>query len=188
MLYHKKFYRQALSLRRVHSVPQSAIGLHSYPGWKNRDDFVDKNWSPLRFQGRLLWSYYSFFHPHVVCEMDIDITAGDISTPIDCLLCAKQFSSSSSAKVADKVEATLLRSMQPHMHERVHLHLNGVSCFKLRRLPFYIGVIHSISHQDVASRPAHNSNRAFTLTRKEFHHFFFYNLMHDYPPFAVGSK
>lgn len=169
MLYHKKFYRQALSLRRVHSVPQSAVGLYSYPGWKHRDDFVDKNWSPFRFQGRLLWSYS--FHPYAVCEMDIDITAGDISTPIDCLLCAKQFSSPS-AKVADKVEATL-RSMQPHMHERVHLHLNGVSCFKLRHLPFYIGVMHSISHQDEASRPAHDSNRAFTLTRKEYHHFFY---------------
>lgn len=181
MWYHKKFYRTALPRRKVSSVSRSLSGgLHTHPGWKHRDDFVDKNWSPFRYQGRLLWSYT--FKPHVVCEMDIDFTAANISSTIDCLLCVKQYSTSSDL-VTDKVEATL-RSVQ-QMQNTVYFHLNGVSCFKLRELPFYIGVVHTISYHEEASHPAYESNRAPMVTRKEYHHFFY--LMHDYPPFAVAD-
>jgi hypothetical protein len=76
--------------------------------------------------------------------------------------------------ITNKLEATL-RSMQ-HIHNNVHFHLNGVSSFKLRNFPFYIGVMHTISRHDEASLPAFKYNDAPTVTKKKYHH---------YPPFEV---
>ena len=116
----------------------------------------DKNWSPFFYRGRMLWSY--LLSPHIVCEMeqyiqDLPAFFARIE-PDDCILCLRKFATNNSAlfnehaerfSAAAKAREARVLPKRKESPTTFNYHLNGVSAFKVRGRPFYLGICHSIS-------------------------------------------